>query len=120
MSKTVKVTVGTTLKDDLKAVAEAWKRAERGDEVQYHVVSFETFKAMAAVLTPERLRLLRRLRAHPARSVRALSHDLHRDYSRVHRDVAALEGAGLIERDTEGMRTTADKVQVEVDLAAAS
>jgi predicted transcriptional regulator len=116
--KKVIVTVGTTLENDLAAVADAWKRAERGEVVQHHVVAFESWEALTAVLTPERYRLLRHLHAHPAKSVRALSLGLNRDYKRVHGDVTALEEAGLIERDDDGVRATADRVRVEIDFAA--
>ncbi len=36
---TVKVVVGTTLKDQLRDVADAWGRAGRGEEVHHQVVA---------------------------------------------------------------------------------
>jgi predicted transcriptional regulator len=114
---TVKVVVGTTLREQLRGVADAWKRAERGEPgVRHHVVAFESWDALREVLTAERLRLLRHLRAHPARSVRALAVALRRDYRNVHGDVAALLRAGLVERSREGIRATADMLAVEVPL----
>lgn len=115
---TVRVVVGTTLKEQLAGVADAWKRAERGEAVHHRVVAFESWEALRDVLTAERLRLLRHLRAHPARSVRALSAALGRDYRNVHGDVAALLHAGLVERSGDGLRAVADALAVEVPLLA--
>ncbi len=124
MRRTARIVVGKTidadLAGDLDAMVDAWERSERGEAVYDHVVSFESVEAMAAALSPERLRLLRHLHDHPARSVRALSISLGRDYRRVHSDVAALEDAGLVERDAGGVRVTADRVQVDIDLTRAA
>jgi predicted transcriptional regulator len=117
MSSEIKVRVGTSLQEDLASVAEAWKQAEREESVQHHVVSFETWEAMSAALSPERVRLLRTLARQPARSVRALALALERDYSRVHRDVVALAEAGLVTRtDTGEVRLAADRVTAELVL----
>ncbi|PPQ34607.1 HVO_A0114 family putative DNA-binding protein [Rhodopila globiformis] len=118
IDRTIKVTVGTTLHDDLDGVAEAWERAERGEDVQHHVVAFENLEAFTSIMTPEPLRLLKTLRLHPAPSIRALSRMLNRDYRRVHGDIAALEQAGLVEWSPSGLQATADRVSVEVDLVA--
>ena len=122
--RTARIVVGKTvdadLAGDLDAMVDAWERSERGEEVYDHVVSFGSVEAMAAALSPERLRLLRHLRDQPARSVRALSIGLGRDYRRVHGDVAALEDAGLVERDAGGVWVTADRVQVDIDLTRAA
>jgi predicted transcriptional regulator len=84
--------------------------------VHHHVVAFETWEGMMALLTPARVQLLRHLGTHPARSVRALALDIGRDYSRVHGDVAALEHAGLVVRGKQGVRVTADSLTVDVRL----
>ncbi|HKP77489.1 MAG TPA: hypothetical protein VJU34_00015 [Phenylobacterium sp.] len=116
MSEEIKVRVGGTLKDDLAAFARAWKRIEAGDQQQERVLSFESWEGLASVLTGERYRLLRHLHAHPAKSVNALAQSLHRQYRRVHEDVSVLERAGLIDRTSGEVRTTADKLSAVVVL----
>jgi predicted transcriptional regulator len=76
------------------------------------------WEGLASVMTGERLRLLRHLNAHPEPSVSALARALGRQYRRVHDDVAALEGAGLVSRDGGQVRATAETVTAEVRLAA--
>lgn len=116
MSDKLTVTVGTNLHDDLVAVADAWERAERGEDVRHHVLSFESWASLAAVLTDERVRLLRHLRVHPARSIRALAGELGRDYRNVHADVVALESAGLIERDGTTLRAPHSEIRFALRL----
>ena len=64
-----------------------------------------------------RLRLLRHLRAHPTRSVRALTGALRRVDRNLDGDVAVLMRAGLVERTPAGIRATANRLAVEVPLA---
>ncbi|MFT4935488.1 MAG: hypothetical protein ACI9LT_002189 [Pseudoalteromonas distincta] len=54
MTKDVKVQVGGTLRDDLLAFKGAWKRAEAGDDRPARVIAFESWEALASVLTRER------------------------------------------------------------------
>ena len=68
-------------------------------------------------MSPKRLALLRHLHGRPAKSVRALALALGRDYRRVHQDVEALAEAGLLERDSDGLRTGYDTVHVETRIA---
>jgi len=82
---------------------DAWNRAENGSDVEAEVhLNFEDFAMLASVLTPKRLELLKALRAEGPMTVRALADQLGRDYKNVHVDCAALEAAGLIERDEQG------------------
>jgi predicted transcriptional regulator len=53
--------------------AEAWHRMERGEDVNEKHVSFSIWETMVRVLSPKRLELLRHLRQHPAKNIRALS-----------------------------------------------
>jgi predicted transcriptional regulator len=46
--------------------------------------------------------------------VRHLAASLGRDYRRVHDDVVALEGAGLLERDEDGLRADYDAFDVQM------
>ena len=84
-----------------KRVADAWHRAERGEEVYENHVTFASWDAMSSIMTEKRYELLRYLRRHPEPSVAALARGIGRDYKRVHQDVEALEQAGLIERQDE-------------------
>jgi predicted transcriptional regulator len=117
MSKTVHVHVGEGLEEVGQHFVDAWHRAERGEltaeNAELHV-GFESFETMVRVLSPKRLELLRHVHRHPARSVRALAQALGRDYRRVHEDVEALEAAGLLDRDKEGVRAEYDAFDVRM------
>lgn len=54
------------------------------------------------MLTLKRLELLHHLHRHPSASVNALAKAIGRDYRRVHEDIEALTGAGLVDRDEGG------------------
>lgn len=111
-----KVIVGGDLEDDAAAFLDAWQRAERGDEREETVLAFETWEALAAVMTGERYRLLRYVHAHPEPSVSALARALGRQYRRVHADVAALEQAGLLDRSEGRVQTNVDRITAEIVL----
>jgi len=68
------------------------------------------------VLTGERYKLLRHLRAHPEPSVSALARSVGRHLRRVQADVRALEEAGLIDRSTGTVRAAADRLQADITL----
>jgi predicted transcriptional regulator len=72
---------------------------------------------MVRVLSPKRLELLRHVHQHPAKNIRTLAHALGRDYRRVHEDVEALEVAGLLDRDKEGVRADYDAFDVQMRVA---
>lgn len=116
MTKEMKVQVGGTLRDDLVAFRDAWKRAEAGDFQKERILSFESWEGLASVMTGERYRLLRHLHSHPEKSINALAQALHRQYRRVHEDVTVLEKAGLVERADGQVRATADKLSAVVVL----
>lgn len=116
MSEDVKIIVGGTAEDDAAAFLDAIERTERGETVCERVLSFESWEGLASVMTGERYRLLRHLHAHPEPSVSALARALGRQYRRVHADVAALEGAGLLARGAGVVRATADTIQAEIRL----
>jgi predicted transcriptional regulator len=83
---------------------DAWRRAERGEEVHEQHLSFESFEGLLATLSPKRIELVRLVRRRPHLSVAALARALGRDEKRVHTDVRALEKAGLLEEDAAGLR----------------
>ena len=115
-TETVKLLVGGSIEDDAAAFVDTWHRAERGERTLERVLAFESWEALASVLTGERYRLLRHLHKHPEPSVSALARSLGRQYRRVHADVTALEGAGLLDRSGDEVRTTVDRISAEIAL----
>ncbi|MGH7053002.1 MAG: hypothetical protein ACREFA_04180 [Stellaceae bacterium] len=114
MMAETKLIVGGGLEEDAAAFVDAWHRAERGEPVDETVLAFESWEALAAILTGERYRLLRHVHAHPEPSVSALARALGRQYRRVHADVTALEGAGLLERSKSEVRARVDRITAEI------
>jgi predicted transcriptional regulator len=100
----VQVHLGETIEDAGARFVDAWHRMEHGEEVSEKHVSFQDWETMVRVLSPKRLELLRHVHRHPAKNIRALALALDRNYRRVHEDVEALEAAGLLARDKEGLR----------------
>lgn len=119
MKAKVQVHVGGLDQMGARFVA-AWKRAEAGKlKTPERHITFADLPALLTVLTPKRWELLRDLRICGPASVRALALRLGRDYKRVHSDVAALEAAGLIERDAAQRVVVAwDAVDASLSLAA--
>jgi len=112
----VKLIVGGSLEDDANGFLDAWYRSERGEEVSERALVFESWEALAKVLTGERFRLLKHVHAHPEPSVSALARSLGRQYRRVHADVAALEAAGLLARPQGAVHATADTLKADIRL----
>jgi predicted transcriptional regulator len=113
--KEIKLHVGENFDTVAKRVADAWHRAERGEEVHEHHVTFVSWKAISSVMTEKRYELLRYVRHHPVRSIAALARDIGRDYKRVHEDVEALAEIGLIERD-RGLRAPFDQIRATISI----
>jgi predicted transcriptional regulator len=91
----VKITVGGAMEEEsTQRFAIAWHRAERGETFHERHLAFESWDALARVLTGKRMELLHYVRRHKVASVRALAKALGRDYSNVHADVQALTAAG--------------------------
>jgi len=100
MSDKVKVHIGT-LEDMGQRFIDAWHRAERGETVSETHITFHDLPALLAALTPKRLDLLRYVRHHQVRTVKALATDLRRDYKNVHKDVEELTKLGLLARTAD-------------------
>jgi predicted transcriptional regulator len=83
---------------------DAWRRAARGEAVHEEHLSFESFEGLLATLSPKRIELVRLVRRRPHLSIPALACELGQDEKRVHRDVRALQKAGLLEEDAAGLR----------------
>src|SRR6267154_2772864 len=108
MNEDLKITVGGAIEEDAaRRFVDAWHRAERGEIFRERHLAFESWDALARVLTGKRMELLRYVRRHKVASVRALAKALGRDYSNVHADVQALAAAGLLDT-REGIRADYD------------
>ena len=84
----VKITVGGAIEDDAaRRFVDAWHRAERGESFRERNLAFESWDALARILSGKRMELLGYVRRHKVASVRALAKALGRDYSNVHADV---------------------------------
>ena len=114
----LKIHVGESREEMAARFVEAWRRAERREEVNERHLSFDSFETMTRTLTPKRLDLLRYLHRHPTASVAALARAMRRDYKRVHEDVEALSEAGLVERTEAGTGLSApyDVIQTTIAL----
>jgi predicted transcriptional regulator len=110
----VKITVGGALEADAsRRFVDAWHRAERGKKFRERHLAFESWDALARVLTSKRVELLRYVRRHNVASVRALAKALKRDYSNVHADIRALASIGLVDT-TEGVRADYDSIKTKI------
>jgi predicted transcriptional regulator len=110
----VKITVGGAIEDEAaRRFADAWHRAENGESFREHHLAFESWDALARVLTGKRMELLRYVRRHDIASVRALAKALGRDYSNVHADVRALTDAGLLDT-SNGVRADYDVIETKI------
>jgi predicted transcriptional regulator len=100
MKENVQVHIGTP-EDMGRRFLDAWHRTERGEMVDETHLTFHDLETLLAALTPKRLHLLRYVRHHQVRTIRALATDLGRDYKNVHRDVQELTRLGLLSRTTD-------------------
>ncbi|HWA44789.1 MAG TPA: hypothetical protein VHA10_16345 [Hypericibacter adhaerens] len=114
MSK-VKITVGGAMEEDAsRRFVNAWHRAERGEAFHERHLAFESWDALARVMTGKRMELLRYVRRHKVSSVRALAKALGRDYSNVHADVQALAAAGLLDISDGGVQADYDVIETRI------
>lgn len=100
--------------DAARRFIDAWHRAERGEKFCERHIAFESWDALARVLTGKRVELLRYVHRHKVKSVRALAKALERDYSNVHADVQALAGAGLLKASNDGLRADYDTIETRI------
>ena len=100
----VKIKVGGAIEEEAaRRFVDAWRRAERGESFREVRLAFESWDALARVLTAKRMELLRYVRHHKVTSVRALAEALGRDYNTVKSDVQALTAAGLLDSSRGGL-----------------
>jgi predicted transcriptional regulator len=113
MSK-LDIHVGGTFADSKRRFLDAVSRHAQGETVSEDHITFETWEALASVMTPKRMALIRHLHAHPEASIAALARSLQRDYKRVHEDVEALAAAGLVERSARGLRADYSEIRARI------
>jgi predicted transcriptional regulator len=110
----VKITVGGVMEEASRRFVNAWHRAERGERFQERHLAFESWDALARVMTGKRMELLHYVRRHKVSSVRALAKALGRDYSNVHADVQALTAAGLLDTTDGGVQVDYDVIEIKI------
>ena len=111
----VKISVGGAFEEEAsRRFAEGWHRAERGETFHERHIAFESWDALARVLTGKRMELLHYVRRHQVGSVRALAKALGRDYSNVHADVQVLTAAGLLDTSDNGVQADYDVIETKI------
>ena len=111
----VKIMVGGDAEEAAsRRFVEAWHRAERGETFHERHLAFQSWDALARVLTGKRMELLHYVRRHNVTSMRALAKALGRDYSNVHADVQALTAAGLLDNVGRGVRADYDVIETRI------
>lgn len=111
----VKISVGGAIEEAAsQSFVDAWKRAQSGEDFSEHHLAFESWDALARILTVKRMELLRYVHRNPVSSVRALAKALGRDYSNVHADVQALNQAGLLDIAKGGLRADYDIIETRI------
>jgi predicted transcriptional regulator len=113
--KKLKITVGGAIEADAsRRFIDAWHGAESGKKIQQRHLAFESWDALARVLTGKRMEMLRYVRRNEVTSIRALAKALGRDYSNVHADVHALFEVGLLEPTGKGVRADYDAIETKI------
>jgi predicted transcriptional regulator len=107
--------VGGDFAGTKRRVLDAVARAQRGGAVGDSHITFESWEALASIMTTKRFELVRHLHRSPEVSIAALARSLNRDYKRVHEDIEALIAAGLVERSSSGLR--ADYAEIRTRIA---
>jgi predicted transcriptional regulator len=110
----IKLVVGQSARADGDAFVDAWSRAERGDFFEDHALTFQSWDALAAVMSAERLSLLRHVHAHPEISIEALAGSLGRQNRAIEQDVSALARAGLLKVHGGLVDKTVDRIQAVI------
>ena len=102
------------LEDSLKEFAETWKSLKTGKMVRKEEgIYFESIDDMRAVLTNNRLAILRVIRENKPRSVYELSKMLGRNLKNVNQDIRLLANIGLV--SLEETKTDRQRIRPHVD-----
>jgi len=111
----VKITVGGAVEEEAsRRFADAWHRAEQGETFHERHLAFESWDALARVMTAKRMQLLHYVRRHDVTSIRALAKAIGRDYSNVHADVQALMAVGLLDTTNGSVRADYDIIETKI------
>lgn len=96
--KVRKIDIGIKgLKESLKDFAETWKKLEVGKKVKKEEgIYFDSIDTMRAVLTNNRLLILKIIRERQPNSVYELAKMLNRDLKNVNQDLKLLAEVGLV------------------------
>ena len=110
------VTIGVSTRADVKRrLAQAFRGKRQGSRI-----SFASAPLLLRVLTEHRLKLLDAMRGAEPISLREAARRVERDVKRVHGDVHALLGAGILRKTKDGkIEFPFDTVRVEFELKAA-
>jgi len=85
------------LKESLRDFAEAWKKLEAGKKVKKEEgLYFDSVDTMRAVLTNNRLLILKTIRKNKPASIYELPKMFHRDLKSVNQDLKLLSEIGLV------------------------
>lgn len=102
------------LKESLKDFAETWKKLESGKRVKKEEgIYFDSIDTMRAVLTNNRLLILKTIRERHPKSVYELAKMLERDLKNVNQDLKMLAEIGLV--TLEKVETDKKRVIPHVD-----
>jgi len=106
--------------DEALEIARRFDAGEAVPEADYYL-RFDSARLLLSHLTGSRMELLDRLRRTGPCNVAQLAKSAGRNYSNVHRDVAALEDLGLVERNEAGqVLVPFDAVEIHLGLAQAA
>lgn len=96
--KVKKIDIGIKgLKESLRDFAETWKKLESGKKVKKEEgIYFDSIDTMRAVLTNNRLLILKTIKAYHPQSVYELAKILERDLKNVNQDLKMLAEIGLV------------------------
>ena len=85
-------------KELFNEVKGVWQKVQKGEKVKKtEAVYFENFEAMRKILTDERIRILKMIKAERPASIYELAKKLRRDIKNTFSDVQFLARAGLVE-----------------------
>jgi predicted transcriptional regulator len=88
--------------DYIKEVLEGKRKIDKGKAKRTMIMTPEVF---AKVFSPQRVRLILRIERNKISNIYQLAKELGRKYEAVHRDIAYLEGLGIIKlRDKDNTR----------------
>ncbi len=88
-------------KGSWEELLEVARKTDKGEDVSYEKLVFESYEAFRKVLTPERLKIMHVIREKEPKSVYELAKILGRDRRNVIKDLEILELLGLVEFEEE-------------------